>query len=280
MVEFSNLKVPLWGVWQRGESKGQRARLDAYRAGSLLTEDDRAQFGSGAPEDFLLESGQTAAQFLKTQLSYPKIKALHYGAIREALVSAHIEAVYGQWFGLLNFSGGLCYVDNQEGDSAMLRFGEHDCLGIVQCKAPSRAYDLQRSVSKAPEHLRDELLELARQHESHYQVPLTGLFWSEGDVLSSSESLYALYPYGFEMLEPLLLADAPWSDQRIEDSEADPKATDLICGLAARYLEDKEPIEIDKLELAQLFPPKSKARKSAMEAVMNPKFAVLLRLAS
>ncbi len=279
MVEFSDLKNPLWGVWQRGESKGQRARLDAYRAGNLLTEDDRAQFGSGAPEDFLLESGQTAAQFLETQLSYPKVKALHYGAIREALASAHIEAVYGQWFGLLNFSGGLCYVDNQEGDSAMLRLGEDNCLGVVRCKAPSRVYDVQRSVSKVPEHLRDQLLELARQHESHYQVPLTGLFWSEGDVLNSLESLYSLYPYGFELLEPLLLADACWSNLRIEDSEVAPNAAELICELAARILKQGNPVNITDSELGTLFPRGSKARKSAMKAVMNPQFAVFLRVA-
>lgn len=265
------------GTWVNGPHAGQSGGIVAYRAGHLLTRDgDCQQWGD--PKDFLTVEGQDGEAFLDERLPFPKIDTFYYGAVREAIASAHFHAVSGNWCGNVNFGdkGQYCCVDNQQGEDALVQFLSNLCVGVVSSGDPTRTYDVAMGISKAPLECQKALQDIVANHEQWFCRPATGLFWSDGDRLTGHEPFRILHSYGFETMEEFCLDDERWSTHFANGCDSTTKIAKSIIAVAKQYCLTRCPVEVSSEDLETIFPKNAPARDDALKAVTSTEYAVFI----
>jgi hypothetical protein len=265
--------VKQWpGVWTDGENAGQRVLAIAYRASNLyaVADDDASQYSFGPPSAFRLEDHRDGDALLRDLLPFPKTADFWYGCVREALLAAHWQATSGMWLGTANFSQGLYYVDNQQGETAIIAVSADSCHGVMHSGDPFREYDLPSHLAQVPDAFRPKLTELAEVFDHHFNQYCrpTGIFWAEGDRLAGTEDFPVLYAYGFETMQHEILPDDRWLETVVEE-EADADAAHAMIEVAHQYVDASAAVVPSAEQVALIFPADAPGRAEAIAGVSD-----------
>ena len=228
------------------------------------------------PHDFGTNDGRNGDAILDELLPFPTVECLFYGAIRQAIADAHFYAVTGGWYGDLIFWGDFCYVDNQQGEYAVIQFCENGCLGVVSSGDPWREYDSNAGLAIAPLLVRSPIKQIIAELKRWCSASPTGLFWSNKGQLEGPEPFRVLYKYGLETMENLRLSNEEWIPRFIEGFQSKSQIAEAIVSVATRYCSSDRPVEMAPEHLAVIFPNASPARDKAMELVTKPGLAEII----
>jgi hypothetical protein len=269
MAEFTDEKQQKRGKWIRGSNQGVRGWIVAYRAAHLMTTNENQETGWGEPADFITEDGKSGEATLDELLPLPSVASLFYGAIRGALASSHFYSVSGGWYGDFQFCGGDLYVDNQQGEYAIVQFREEECLGVLSSGDPWREYDSERSIASAPQMLRNPLEVLVAELKRWCSTSPTGLFWGQEGQVAGPEPFRVLYAFGFETMGTLLLADKEWVPTFANAYDSESGIAEAIISVARQYCSSRRAVAVEPEILNLIFPNGSPAREDALETVTS-----------
>jgi hypothetical protein len=275
MAEFTDTQNQR-GKWTAGSNQGLCGWVVAYRAGNLMTTNENQECAWGEPGDFITEDGKSGEAILDELLPFPSVAPFFYGAVRGALAAAHFYSVSGGWYGDFSFSGGDLYVDNQQGEYAIVQFREAECLGVLSSGDPCRAYDAQGGIASAPLPLKNSLELLVVELGRWSSTSPTGLFWSHEGQLDGPEPFRILYKFGFQTMATLLLADKEWIPSFVDGYGSESGIAEAIISVARRYCSYRRAVAVEPEVLEVIFPEGSPARENALETVTSPKCATII----
>jgi hypothetical protein len=241
-----------------------------------MTTNDNHECGWGEPGDFMAENGMSGEAVLDKLLPFPSVGTFFYGAIREALAASHFYSVSGGWYGNLSFCGDHCYVDNQQGEYAIVQFQENDCHGVLSSGDPWRKYDTNVGLASAPRRAKEALELLVAELNRWCSTSPTGLFWSDEGQLAGPEPFRVLYRFGFETMGSLLLTDKEWMPQFIEGCESRLETAEAIISVARAYYATRRAVVVEPEALELIFPEDSPARKGALATVSSAESAMFI----
>lgn len=94
---------------------------------------------------------------------------------------------------------------------------------------------------------------------------MTGIFWSDGDIICGPEPWHATYRFGGEVLRRELLHDEKWLGEALEQYELTEEIATLIRRIADRRHSIQDVVALTIDESSVLLPPDSKFRSSAVK---------------
>ena len=206
---------------------------------------------------------------------YPKLSGLLEGCLREALAHMHSIALYGRQ-STRDWSGPQDYVvDDNEGDTAIVRFVAGNCAGAMHVHDPSRKFEPSTAISLAPIERRHHLADLCEL--PFFQGPhshVTALFWSEHDAIRGSEPWDLTCRFGAEVLERELMNESAWRLEAAEYYGFWMDIAELIVAIVKRARSEqttelKRAVGLREQESAVLIPTTAPHYRAAVDALLS-----------
>jgi hypothetical protein len=279
MNKATNPRSVFRGRWRGGAAPNVQATIVGVVAGLLRTVTVDGQELRGAPSDFELEGGQTGEEILSLILPPPTTDALFKGAVRNSIASACSIAIRGRCETRAWDAQNQYLVDDGMGNVAIVRFVGCECVCAAQDHDPYRSVSLRTLLERLPPHLHDSLMELCKLpllvSVPELPNPITAVFWSSNNVISSGEPWFQTYTYGAETLELEFLSELEWLDAARGYFSLTDDVLSFVVHLARRRDSPTSRIRLTRDELSRLVPNDSRFRDDALAELMGGETVVL-----
>jgi hypothetical protein len=267
MADNFIVEHPVDGVWLAGPYAGMRAVVRDVRAGALFATSSEGELLSGAPADFLADTGESGDALLSRLLPNPSAESFLRGVVRACLVGVVSIARIGRQDARAFDAPGRYLVNDGEGNVAGALFLSHGrCVAAINDHDSSRVLDVATQVTSLPAALRESMTSLCELPflTSLGRSRITAVFWERDGKLYADEPWHRVYLHGGDIFRDELMSETAWKAASQEEHSLPEGMVDLIVMVSHRALWGQS-IELTEGEFAMLVPPGAKYRDEAVD---------------
>jgi hypothetical protein len=196
-------------------------------------------------------------------------RRLLHGAVRDSLANVSSLAESGPedtraWERPLDY-----VVSDNQGNVGVAEFVADGAIAAMIARSPSRTFDAESALTRAPSRWRAGLRRLCELPLLTKPYQVTGILWTEGDLLAGPESWTDVWWSGAEVFEHELMEDDAWRGPGAEYYGVSAAVAQVAITLARRAEARAPLLRLTQFELRQLVPEHSKHAEAAMELLFG-----------
>lgn len=192
-------------------------------------------------------------------------RRLFHGAVRESLANVSALAASGPedtraWEPALDY-----VASDNHGNVGVVEFGADGAIAAMIARSPSRTFDVESALVRAPLRWQADLRRLCGLPLLTTPHKVTGLFWTESELLAGPEDWQDRWWSGAELFEHELMDDDAWRDPGAAYYGLSADVVEVAITVARRADARRPLLRLTPSELEQLVPASSQHRKAAMD---------------